>query len=409
MQAAESVDPSHASLLACLAGAVFEATSESIWLLDETGRTLWTNGRLSILLGESRERIASMNFLDFSTDGVAAERFRACTRDRSEQHCEMSFVQGDKVISADVRLLPFQGPATSSTAVVALLTDVTSERQAEAIILRAAEELERRLSGADEMPGRRRKGVEQASYRERLLGLTEQIVAANRELEAFSYSVSHDLREPLRSIDGFSRILLERYEGQLDEKGSDYLRRVRTAAQRMGLLIADMLTLARIARAEMASETVDLTTLARSIALDLAVSQPDRRVDVRVSDALTATGDARLLRVVLTNLIGNAWKFTSRSAAAWIEISQCDSETDDVFRVSDNGAGFDMKYVDKLFLPFQRLHSHEDFSGTGVGLATVQRILARHGGRAWAQASVGEGTQIFFSIPRRPAAVWSAA
>lgn len=398
-----------AAMVERLSVAVFQSTAESIWLLDETGRTLWANERLSTLLGEPPEQIATMNFLDFSADGVAAERFRACIVDRSEQRCSMSFVQGGNVVSADVRLLPFDGAGGSATAVVALMTDVTSERQAEAIILRAAEELERRLLGADETGRRRKRVAEQASYRERLLGLTEQIVAANRELEAFSYSVSHDLREPLRSIDGFSRILLERYEPQLDERGRDYLRRVRAAAQRMGFLIADMLTLARIARAEMLPETVDITGLARTIAADLATSDPARHVDVRVSDGLTATGDSRLLGIVLTNLIGNAWKFTSGKASACIEISRLDSETDDVFRVSDDGAGFEMKYVDKLFRPFQRLHSHEDFAGTGVGLATVQRILARHGGRAWAEAEVGDGARVFFSLPRPHATEMSAA
>lgn len=404
MAAGDSRYGTDAAMLERLSDAVFQSTAESIWLLDETGKTLWANDRLSRLLGEPPEHIASMNFLDFSGDGVAAERFRACTTDRSEQRCEMSFVQGGAVVSAGVRLLPF-----NDAGVVAMMTDVTSERQAEAIILRAAEELERYLLGADDTDRRRKKVVEPAGYRERLLSLTERIVAANRELEAFSYSVSHDLREPLRSIDGFSRILLERYETQLDERGRDYLRRVRAAAQRMGFLIADMLTLARIARAEMASETVDITSLARTIAADLATSDPTRHVDVHVSEGLTAAGDSRLLGVVLTNLIGNAWKFTSRKASALIDISRCESATDDVFRIADNGAGFEMKYVDKLFRPFQRLHSHEDFAGTGVGLATVQRIVARHGGKAWAEAKVGDGAQVFFSVPRRHAGEKSAA
>jgi PAS domain S-box-containing protein len=388
-------------MLERLSDAVFRSTAESIWLLDETGRVLWANDRLSALLDEAPDQIARRNFLDFCADGVAAERFRACATDRSEQRCEMSFVQSGKVVSVDVRLIPFSDPDGSPNAIVALMTDVTSERQAEAIILRAAEELERRLLGADDKGGPRRKVVEPADYRERLLELTEQIVSANRELEAFSYSVSHDLREPLRSIDGFSRILIERYEKQLDDRGRDYLRRVRAAAQRMGLLIADMLSLARIARADMTSGTVDITAISRTIAADLAAAEPNRHVDVRVSEGLTAAGDPRLLSVVLTNLIGNAWKFTGRNPAARIAVSRCESATDDVFLVSDNGAGFEMKYVDKLFRPFQRLHSHEDFAGTGVGLATVKRILARHGGKAWAEAKVGDGAQVYFSVPRR--------
>lgn len=391
-----------------LSAAVFQSTAESVWLLDASGRTLWSNERLSALLGEPPEQIATMNFLDFSTDGVAAECFRACSTDRSPQSCAMSFVQAGNVVSADVRLFPF-GDTESSTEVLAMITDVTSERQAETVILRTAEELERRLLGKDETGRFGPKKPEPVGYRERLLGLTEQIVAANKELEAFSYSVSHDLREPLRSIDGFSRILLENHSAQLDERGRDYLGRVRAAAQRMGYLIADMLTLSRIARAEMSAQPVDITTLSRTIAAGLAASDPTRHVEVSVSEGLTAFGDPRLLGVVLTNLIGNAWKFTSKREAARIDMSRCESTTDDVFCVSDNGAGFEMKYVEKLFRPFQRLHSHEDFAGTGVGLATVQRILARHGGRAWAEAATGAGARIFFSVPRHQAAEKSAA
>ena len=169
----------------------------------------------------------------------------------------------------------------------------------------------------------------------------------------------------------------------------------------MGLLIADMLTLARIARAELALEPMDITRIARSTCEELAASDPERRVDVMIADDLTAVGDPRLLGVVLANLLGNAWKFTSKCSEPRINLTRCASETDDVFLVADNGAGFEMKYVEKLFRPFQRLHSDTEFAGSGVGLATVQRIISRHGGRVWAEATVGKGARGFFSIPRR--------
>ena len=384
-----------------LSMAVFRSTSEGVWLLDESGRTVWANERLSILLGESVDELQSRNFEDFSTDGAAAECFRACVRARSEQHREMSFVKRGSIGCADVRLIPFSHGDGASWGVLAMITDVTRERQAETAMLRAVQELERRV-GQDENAQASKE--EAHEHRDRLLSLAAQIVAANKELEAFSYSVSHDLREPLRSIDGFSRILVERYGSVLDDRGKDYLSRVRAAAQRMGQLIADMLTLAQIARADLTFAPVDITRMARSICDDLASAEPDRRVDVVISDGLTAVGDARLLNVVLTNLLGNAWKFTAKCAEPRIEVTTYGSETEDVFVVSDNGAGFEMKYVEKLFRPFQRLHSDSEFTGTGVGLATVQRIIARHGGRVWAEAAVGNGARVFFSVPRRPLA-----
>lgn len=382
-----------------LSMAVFRSTSESVWVLDASGRTLWTNERLSRLLGESTDLLQSRNFEDFSTDGAAAECFRACLGEHAEQHREMSFAKRGSVGWAEVRLIPFPDDDESSSAVLAMITDVTRERQAEAATRVSVRELERRV-GVDE---RSEASEEEAEgNRGRLLGLTAQIVAMNKELEAFSYSVSHDLREPLRSIDGFSRILVERYGSLLDERGRDYLSRVRAAAQRMGLLIADMLTLARISRAELAIEPVNITHVARSICEDLAGSDPERRVDVVIADDLAAVGDPRLLHVVLTNLLGNAWKFTGKCPEPRISLTRCASETDDVFLVADNGAGFEMKYVEKLFRPFQRLHSDAEFMGTGVGLATVQRIIARHGGRVWAEATVGKGARVCFSVPRRP-------
>jgi light-regulated signal transduction histidine kinase (bacteriophytochrome) len=221
----------------------------------------------------------------------------------------------------------------------------------------------------------------------------------NKELEAFSYSVSHDLRAPLRSIDGFSQAVIEDYADRLDDQAKDYLNRVRAATQRMGHLIDDMLALARVTRAEMRRESVDLSALAGDVLAALQKSEPDRRVECRIEPGLAAEGDAHLLRVVLDNLLGNAWKFTGKQARASIEFGARPQETGGpAYFVRDNGAGFDMNYAGKLFGAFQRLHTSHEFPGTGVGLATVQRIVHRHGGRVWAEGAVGKGATFYFAL-----------
>jgi signal transduction histidine kinase len=227
---------------------------------------------------------------------------------------------------------------------------------------------------------------------------TADLAAVNKELEAFAYSVSHDLRTPLRSIDGFSQALLEDYEDELDTTGQDYLRRVRAASQRMGQLIDDLLSLSRLTRQEIGRERVDLSALAKTIAVNLQERQPERQVEFVIERGIVAIGDKHLLRIVLENLMGNAWKFTSKHPRARIEfgVTKCDGQT--AYFVRDDGAGFDMAYVHKLFGAFQRLHGIADFEGSGIGLATVQRIVHRHGGRIWAEGAVEQGARFCFTL-----------
>ena len=240
----------------------------------------------------------------------------------------------------------------------------------------------------------------------------EALEASNKELEAFSYSVSHDLRAPLRSIDGFGQILLEDYADILDAQGKDHLVRVRSATQHMGELIDDLLKLSRVTRSEMKQVLVDLSALARAIAVELRKSQPERRVQFVIAPGAVANGDARLLRVLLENLLANAWKFTSKHPTARIEFgvtqlgevgSQQSAvgsrQSQIVYFVRDDGAGFDMSYAGKLFGAFQRLHTASEFPGTGIGLATVQRIVYRHGGRVWAEGAVDQGATFYFTLP----------
>jgi len=228
--------------------------------------------------------------------------------------------------------------------------------------------------------------------------LSDELARKNRELESFSYSVSHDLRAPLRAIDGFSRTLLDDYRPSLDERGQRYLTRIRAGAQRMGELIDDLLQLSRVARSDLARQPTDLSDLVRTVVTELERQQPDRHPQVTIAEGVTALADRRLIRVVFENLLGNAWKFTTKTAAPRVEFGREEREGRNAYFVRDNGAGFDMAFAANLFAPFQRLHSEADFPGTGIGLATVYRIVDRHGGRVWAEGIVGQGATIYFTL-----------
>jgi light-regulated signal transduction histidine kinase (bacteriophytochrome) len=227
---------------------------------------------------------------------------------------------------------------------------------------------------------------------------TIQLEATNSELEAFSYSVSHDLQSPLGSVDGFSKLLLTKYFEVLDDKGKHYLDRIRAGIQNMGNMIDDILLLSRVSRSEINYEMIDLTHMCLEILDHLQQSNPERKIELDIEGGLTLRCDPGQLRVAMTNLLSNAWKFTSLSTNARIEIGKTSYNERSVFYVRDNGAGFDMGYAKKLFTPFQRLHSEAEFTGSGIGLATVQRIVNKHGGSIWATGEVGEGATFYFTF-----------
>ncbi|MDJ1501517.1 PAS domain S-box protein [Xanthocytophaga agilis] len=256
-----------------------------------------------------------------------------------------------------------------------IIMDITQKKQYELKIEQLNEELEQKV-------------------KER----TVQLIAANKELEAFSYSVSHDLRIPLRSIDGFSRALQEDYAEKLDIEGIEYLNTIRSATQKMGQLIEDLMKLAKVTKSEVNKEAVNLSTIAYSILKDLQKESPGRKVVTRISDDLIVMGDEKLLGIALQNLLNNAWKYTGKREETVIELGKITENETPVYYIKDNGVGFDMKYADKLFQPFQRLHSKRDFEGTGVGLATVQRIIAKHGGHIWTEAAPDKGATFFFTL-----------
>lgn len=237
-----------------------------------------------------------------------------------------------------------------------------------------------------------------ADLERRVAERTAELRAVNHELEAFSYSVSHDLRAPLRGIAGFSQALLEDYGEKLDEVGRTYIQHVVADARTMSRLIDDLLRLSRVTRADMRRQPIDLSGLARAIVADLARREPDRAAEVVIAEGLAGLGDEPLLRVALENLLGNAWKFTRRVPAARIEMGMAVAEGRVIYFVRDNGAGFDPAYASKLFGAFQRLHSEDEFEGTGIGLATVRRIIQRHGGDVWAEGAVGAGATFSFTL-----------
>jgi two-component system sensor histidine kinase/response regulator len=229
---------------------------------------------------------------------------------------------------------------------------------------------------------------------------TAALEAANRELEAFSYSVAHDLRAPLRGIDSFSQLLIERYSQQLDNEGLAYLNRVRGAAARMSQLIDALLSLAQVGRGQLQPLDLDFSQLVQSVAGEIAAANPDRNVPVAIAPGMRAQADPRLLRIVVANLLENAWKFTGRRRRPAVEVGPCPNTTLPTYYVRDNGAGFDPAYASRLFGAFQRLHADREFPGTGIGLAIVQRVIARHGGTVWAESKPDQGATFYFSLPR---------
>jgi len=350
---------------------LIEQSSDGIVILDQNGKVYEANRRFAEMLGYSPEEVRQLNVWDweflFPPEQVV-EMIRSI--DETGDHFETQHRRKDGT-TYDVEISTNGVVFAGEKLIFCVCRDITERKQAE-------EKLKHTLTD-----------LEQSSTR---------LAATNQELETFSYSVSHDLRSPLRSIDGFSQALLEDYRDKLDEQGQDYLKRLRGASQKMGELIDGLLKLSRLTRSEIHEEPVDLSALAEEITSRLKETRRGRKVEFIIDKGLSASGDPQLLRVLLENLLGNAWKFTGKSPHAKIEFGVTRNNGKNTYFVKDNGAGFDMTYSNKLFGAFQRLHDTSEYPGTGIGLATVQRIINRHGGTIRAEGAVGKGATFYFTL-----------
>lgn len=364
---------------------LIEQASDAIFLHDQEGRLSVVNKQACESLGYSRAELLSMVATDVEVDFNLAAAQAVWNRiGAGETHTVYGHHRRKDGTYFPVEVRLSRCEIRGRRYYLGLARDITERRRAE-----------QELQDLN------------ASLEDRVAERTRELMAANRELESFSYSVSHDLRAPLRAIEGFVRAIAEDYGCAFDRQGKEYLNRVIGAARRMSLLIDDLLRLSRITRSELTCHPVDVSSMARSIAEELAGSQPDRAVEFEIESGISLHADSRLLRVLLENLLGNAFKFTSKTASARITFGACkEAGESPVCYVRDNGAGFDMQYADKLFGAFQRLHPEGEFPGSGIGLAIVQRIVNRHRGRVWAEARPQEGATFYFSVDgqRTPAA-----
>jgi PAS domain S-box-containing protein len=357
---------------------LLDHTSAVIYMRGLDGRYLLVNREYERLFNIRREDIVGLTDHDIFPAEIA-DSFREndlmAIATRSPIRLEETAPGDDGPRTYITVKFPLMDDADRPYAICGISTDITERKRAEEEVRRLNEVLEERV-------------------RQR----TAELEASTRELDAFAYSVSHDLRAPLRSLAGFSEMLLEDYSGRLDDAGRDYLSRIEANASRMSRMIDDLLTLSRTTRAELRRERVDLSALAEEVVAELREADPSRTVRAEIQPDLVTTGDPDLVRVILVNLLGNAWKFTARRPDGEIRLHHLTDHEPPIFVVQDNGAGFDMRYVAKLFDPFQRLHSAADFEGTGIGLAIVSRITHRHGGRIWAHSEPGRQTGFYFTL-----------
>jgi len=420
-----------AALRAAIAGGRFE---EENWRVRKDGSRFWAD---VVITAVRDDRGALVGFAKVTRDLTERKRAEQALRASEERFGILAVTANDAILSADShgnityfnpgaeRIFGYTTEEVSGRPLTTLMPERFADAHRAGLARYLATREARVIGRTVELAGRRKDGTEfplelslaawnqgaevaftaiirditsRKEGEERLRSYATQLEAANKEIEAFSYSVSHDLRAPLRSLDGFSQALLEDYHDRLDDTGRDFLQRVRAASQRMGTLIDDLLSLSRVTRGDLQVEKVDLSALATALAAELQRSDPQRDVRFAIAPDLVARGDPGLMRLVLQNLLGNAWKFTGKRSPAHVEVGSMAHDGRRAFFVQDDGAGFDMAYAAKLFGAFQRLHASDEFPGSGIGLATVQRIIHRHGGQVWAEGTPGRGATFYFTL-----------
>ncbi len=357
---------------------LFDNAMDSIYVLNPEGQFLDVNRGAVKMYGHPKSYLIGKTPVDVSAPGKndlqkTFKQVQDAFKGKPQRFEFWGIRKNGDIFPKDVQLK--KGAYFGQDVVIAFARDITEQKRITSEIQALNKDLEQRV-------------------KQRTIHLS----ALNRELEAFSYSVSHDLRAPLRGINGFSQALLEDYQDKLDDKGKDYLQRVRQASRRMGHLIDDLIMLSRISREELTIQTVNLTQIAEESIADLQSIHPERNVTFKFKANVIVSGDKKLLRIAMNNLLGNAWKFTNKKAKAKIEFGETTVDDTKTYYVKDNGAGFDMEFADKLFGPFQRLHTQREFEGTGIGLATVQRIVHRHNGKIWARGSIDKGATFYFQL-----------
>lgn len=361
---------------------IINSLHDALFVYNSSDKIVYANCKMSELYGYTFEELLNLSFGELSLgkppydEKVADQRIQ-----NTKPGCDQVFEwigrkKNGETFWAEVILCCTKIEETPI--VIATIRNIEDRKAAEQILLKNKQELE-----------------------ENLKTKTKQLEEANKELESFAYSVSHDLRAPLRAINGFTRILTEDYAAKIDSEGQRICHVIQNEAAHMGQLIDDLLSFSRLSRATMQISLIDMKQLAQLVFLELIGQSKTKEIDFILNDLPKVEGDLSLLRQVWTNLLSNAIKFTSKKEQPRIEISSIEKAAETIFCIKDNGAGFDMRYVDKLFGVFQRLHSQQEFDGTGVGLAIVQRILSRHGGRAWAEGTIDQGATFYFSLPNK--------